>query len=79
MLKEAQLPENRLFRTTGAKGKLTLSFRKRLLSELLGLQEKTGSAMISKQEIELIRQLWTDDLPNIYRSEADMQTEDMLP
>ena len=78
LLKEAQLPENRLFRTTGAKGKLTLSFRKRLLGELLELQEKTGTAIISNQEIELIHQLWTDDLPDIYKSEASMQTEDML-
>ena len=78
LLREAQLPENRLFRATGAKGKLTLSFRKRLLSELLELQEQTKTAIISEQEVELIYHLWNDDLPDVYTSEADAQAKEVL-
>lgn len=66
LLEEAQLTKNRLHRADGAKGKLTLSFRKQLLNELLELQEKIGRTLITKQEVDLIKTLWQEKMPSVY-------------
>lgn len=63
---DSKMPSNRLYRSSGAKGKLTLSFRKALLNDLLALQDKVGRQLISLQEVELIRELWQDELPRVY-------------
>ncbi len=78
LLEEAHSSENRLYRATGAKGKLTLSFRKKLLDKLLEIQSTVDRPLISSQEIEHIKELWYEDLPEVYVSESSVNQGDVL-
>lgn len=66
LLNESRKAENRLHRSTGAKGKLSLTYRKRLLADLLALQEEVGRPLISLQEVKRIKELWQENLPAEY-------------
>jgi len=52
--------ESRYVRPDGKRGRLSLETRKQLLKELLQLQGKIGIQLIDEEEIELIRELWSD-------------------
>lgn len=57
ILEESALSKNRYYRR-GRKGPLSLAFRKDLLIRLLTLQESTGLPLISKEEVQAIRNRW---------------------
>jgi len=67
MINVCSLPKNRSgIRRNGkfigkGKGVLRLSTRKQLLTRLLKLQEKTGKELISKAEVNLIKEIWEKD------------------
>lgn len=52
---------NRITRPDGRAGRLNLTTRKRLLSELLGLQEKVSTILISAEEIRMIQDYWNQN------------------
>lgn len=68
LMEGARRPENRLVRSTGAAGKLTLAFRRQLLDQLLELQSRVGHLLISDEEVKLIHRLWQEDMPAVYRA-----------
>ena len=43
-------------------GPFTIPARQMMLEELLKVQEKFGSELISPDEIDLIKQIWSEDL-----------------
>lgn len=51
-------PSSRVLRPDGNPGRLKVSVRRKLLKELLRIQEKVGIRLISKEEILFIRNLW---------------------
>jgi len=52
--------ESRYCRPNGMPGRLSLKTREQLLSELLQLQEHLNKPLIAKEEVSLIRTLWSD-------------------
>lgn len=50
--------ESRITRPDGNPGKLTLAVRKRLLDELLSLQERLGMTILSPEEVKIIKRYW---------------------
>lgn len=54
-------PESRVTRLDGKPGKLTLATRRQLLEELLEVQKRVGMTLIFHEEIEAIKQLWSDE------------------
>jgi len=59
--------ESRYVRPDGRRGRLSLETRRRLLEELLQLQEKIGIRLIEEEEVGLIRKLWSDPAYGPYR------------
>ena len=60
IMQEAQEPQNRLMRSDGKKGRLSLDARKRFLHEVLNTQKMAGVPVISDEEVARIRELWQD-------------------
>ncbi|MEM3433433.1 MAG: phosphoadenosine phosphosulfate reductase family protein [Candidatus Methanomethyliaceae archaeon] len=54
-------PHSRVKRTDGKPGRLRLSTRQQLLEELLALQTRTRTPLITTEEIAAIRQLWQQE------------------
>lgn len=54
---ESKKPENRIPKD-GHLGPLSMSFRRRLLLDLLALEKGTGLTLISRREVDLIRAMW---------------------
>lgn len=52
--------ESRILRPDGNPGKLTIMVRKRLLKELLSLQERLGMTIVSSEEVRIIKQYWKE-------------------
>lgn len=51
-------------------GPFTLAARKMILDRLLEIQAATGMALISEEEIQIIKQIWTDDILTTYDKDA---------
>ena len=56
--RDARKPENRLRRPNGKWGRLTVSYRKALLGELLKLEKQLGTRLITPEEIDAIHAYW---------------------
>ncbi len=67
VLRLTSSPESRYPRADGMPGRLSLETRKRLLTELLQLQEVLGISLIEEEEIELIQALWSNQKYGEYR------------
>lgn len=61
LLEISRDPENRVVRPDGRLGRLTLEARRRLLLELLALQDLVGRTVIGPDEIQKILRLWEEE------------------
>jgi len=59
-------PQSREMRPDGVPGRLKLSLRKQLLSELLRLEDRLGMRLLTAEEIATIKVLWQDPRYNSY-------------
>lgn len=60
LMENAAIRENRVLRPSGATGRLSLSFRKKLLRKILKVQRSIDAPILSIEEVSLIRKLWKD-------------------
>jgi len=58
----AYLPSSRVKRRNGRPGGLKLEVRKRLLSELIKLQDVVGMKLISDEEVKFIKKMWKKEM-----------------
>jgi len=56
--------ETRVLRKDGTVSKIKIEFRKKILKELLSIQDITGSQLISIEEIKFIKHLWNIEKSN---------------
>ncbi|WP_211230119.1 phosphoadenosine phosphosulfate reductase family protein, partial [Desulfovirgula thermocuniculi] len=66
-------PDLRVLRPDGKPGRLKLSLRKQLLSELLEIQEKLGLELLSQQELQAIQKCWKRGFGDVYRTRTTHQ------
>lgn len=62
VLEEGRKEENRIFQPNGNIGRTSLSFRGRLLEQVLKLQDELGTALIDRDEVRAIQAYWKTEV-----------------
>ncbi|MBV6397253.1 MAG: hypothetical protein HFACDABA_02861 [Anaerolineales bacterium] len=60
LMEFGRLPKNRVLKSNGLPGRLTLSARKKILKRLRDVEEKLGKTLLADDEHKLIQSYWRD-------------------
>ncbi len=72
LLDEGRQDKNRIKQPNGALGRTSISFRREMLDDLIGLEKQLSTTLISAEEVEAIRAYWDVEqtVGNPYTSEC---------